>query len=211
MLKSSSGLKWPGDSYFRTLSCVVKKSWLGRTGPEIPSQTLNASPEHSRVAWMHAIPWRPDKYAWGHGWTAPSILRWFTQAPRVAFPCFCDCGPELEPSISFFLTWRQVSNCCCCQSQSCPTLCDPMDCSTLGLPVPYHLPEFAQVRVHCIGSNRVGCYYGFQGILAGNTSLWLSMKTRVPIPALLFIICSLKKFLNFCVSVCSLVKWVLTQ
>ena len=25
-----------------------------------------------------------------------------------------------------------------------------MDCSTPGLPVPYHLPEFAQVHVHCI-------------------------------------------------------------
>ena len=30
-------------------------------------------------------------------------------------------------------------------------LCDPMDCSTAGLPVPHHLPEFAQVHVHCIG------------------------------------------------------------
>ena len=29
-------------------------------------------------------------------------------------------------------------------------LCDLMDCSTLGLPVPHHLPEFAQVHVHCI-------------------------------------------------------------
>ena len=26
-----------------------------------------------------------------------------------------------------------------------------MDYSTPGLPVPHHLPEFAQVRVHCIG------------------------------------------------------------
>ena len=26
-----------------------------------------------------------------------------------------------------------------------------MCCSTLGLPVPQHLPEFAQVHVHCIG------------------------------------------------------------
>ena len=26
-----------------------------------------------------------------------------------------------------------------------------MDCSMPGLPVPYHLPEFAQVHVHCIG------------------------------------------------------------
>ena len=36
-------------------------------------------------------------------------------------------------------------------AQSCPTLCDSMDCSMPGLPVPPHLPEFAQVHVHCIG------------------------------------------------------------
>ena len=42
--------------------------------------------------------------------------------------------------------------CCCCSvAQLCPTLCDPMDCSTPGLPCPHHLPEFAQVHVHCIG------------------------------------------------------------
>ena len=35
-------------------------------------------------------------------------------------------------------------------TQSCLTLCDPMDCSTPDLPVPHHLPEFAQVHVHCI-------------------------------------------------------------
>ena len=29
-------------------------------------------------------------------------------------------------------------------------LCDPMDFSMLGLPVPHHLQEFAQVHVHCI-------------------------------------------------------------
>ena len=40
---------------------------------------------------------------------------------------------------------------CCSVAQSCPTLCDPMDCSTPGLPVPHHLPKFAKVHVHCIG------------------------------------------------------------
>ena len=35
-------------------------------------------------------------------------------------------------------------------AQSCLTLCDPMDCSTPGLPAPHHLPEFAQVHIHCI-------------------------------------------------------------
>ena len=33
-------------------------------------------------------------------------------------------------------------------AQSCPTLCDRMDCSTPGLPVHRQLPEFTQTRVH---------------------------------------------------------------
>ena len=36
---------------------------------------------------------------------------------------------------------------CCSVSKSGPTLCDPMDCTTPGLPVSYHLPEFARVHV----------------------------------------------------------------
>ena len=35
--------------------------------------------------------------------------------------------------------------------QSCPTLCDPMDCSTKGFPVHHLLPEFAQNHVHRVG------------------------------------------------------------
>ena len=31
---------------------------------------------------------------------------------------------------------------------SCPTLCDPMNCSTPGLPVHHQLPEFTQTYVH---------------------------------------------------------------
>ena len=33
-----------------------------------------------------------------------------------------------------------VPFCCCLATQSCPTLCNPMDCSTPGLPVPHHVP-----------------------------------------------------------------------
>ena len=44
----------------------------------------------------------------------------------------------------------QIKGHCCCSSvtQSCPALCDPIDRSTPGLPVPHQLPEFAQVQVH---------------------------------------------------------------
>ena len=36
-------------------------------------------------------------------------------------------------------------------AQSCPTLCDPMDCSTPGFPVHHQLPELAQAHVHQVG------------------------------------------------------------
>ena len=43
---------------------------------------------------------------------------------------------------------------CYCQfssvAQSCPTLCNPMDCSTPGLPVHHQLPEFTQTHVHWV-------------------------------------------------------------
>ena len=45
-----------------------------------------------------------------------------------------------------------LRHCCCCSvAQSCPTLCDPMDCSTPGLPLLHQLPEFAQTHVHRVG------------------------------------------------------------
>ena len=36
-------------------------------------------------------------------------------------------------------------------TQSCPTLCDPMNRSTPGLPVHHQLPEFTQTLVHQVG------------------------------------------------------------
>ena len=36
-------------------------------------------------------------------------------------------------------------------AQSCPTLCNPMNCSTPGLPVHHQLLEFTQTHVHWVG------------------------------------------------------------
>ena len=36
-------------------------------------------------------------------------------------------------------------------AQSCPTLCDPMNRSTSGLPVHHQLPESTQTHVHWVG------------------------------------------------------------
>ena len=58
---------------------------------------------------------------------------------------------------SFFLH-LQVNSVCCksikplCSSVAklCPTLCNPMDCSTPGFSVLHHLPELAQTHVHWV-------------------------------------------------------------
>ena len=38
-------------------------------------------------------------------------------------------------------------------AHSCPTLCNPMDCSTSGLPVHHQLPEFTQTHVHWVSDD----------------------------------------------------------
>ena len=36
-------------------------------------------------------------------------------------------------------------------AQSCPTLCDPMNCSMPGLPIHHQLPEFTETHVYRVG------------------------------------------------------------
>ena len=50
-------------------------------------------------------------------------------------------GPEANQQLLF----------CCSIAKSCPTLCNPMDCSTPGFPVFHYLLEFAQTPVHWVG------------------------------------------------------------
>ena len=52
------------------------------------------------------------------------------------FP-FWSCLERYKPSLQFSSV-----------TQSSPTLCDPIDCSTPGLPVHYQLLELAQTHVH---------------------------------------------------------------
>jgi len=62
----------------------------------------------------------------------------------MSFILFYDSGqPKLDMS-----HWIL---CYCSLAKSCPTLCDPMDCSTPGFPVLHYLPEFAQTHAHWVG------------------------------------------------------------
>ena len=78
--------------------------------------------------WLFATPWIAARQA------SLSITN-----SRTSFNSFLYIG-LLFPSVQFSLV-----------AQSCPTLCDPMNCSTPGLPVYHQLPEFTQIHVHRVG------------------------------------------------------------
>ena len=83
------------------------------------------------------------KLSWGL-WPLDSWPLIWPMAPNSA------CGPAPEPWYKWKLNmnlWVQFSS----GAQSCPTLCDPTDCSTPGFPVRYQLPEVAQTHIHWVG------------------------------------------------------------
>ena len=75
------------------------------------------------------------------------------------------CITQASPGVGDFLrghgdftgSWRSLVQCCLSSiqfssvAQLCLTLCDPMNCSTPGLPVYHQLPEFTQTHVHRVG------------------------------------------------------------
>ena len=68
--------------------------------------------------------------------------------PHHPSPCARVMPPTSESSCLCFSICHVVLDLYCSSvTKSCQTLCDPMDCSTPGLPVSYHLLEIAQVPV----------------------------------------------------------------
>ena len=112
---------------------------------------------------------------WGHR-RAPSRVPWAVRQALVSFLCcvYVDpnllihpkphCSPlihrivlyicvsislwQIRPTYAILLASTvQFSS----GTQSCLTLCDPMDCNMPGLPVHHQRPEFTQTQAHSIG------------------------------------------------------------
>ena len=62
-------------------------------------------------------------------------LKWYSSFREI---------PQTSPKISQAVQSSSVP-------QSCPTLCDPMDCSTPRFPVHHQLSEFTHTHVHWVG------------------------------------------------------------
>ena len=80
------------------------------------------------------------------------ILLLLPTSPSSPFPLCLYNLPPLSPPSSCSLPCLRQPVYCSVQfssvTQSCPTLCDPMNRSTPGLPVLHQLPEFTQTHVH---------------------------------------------------------------
>ena len=65
---------------------------------------------------------------------------------RLASRKYCQDSGTVSPSpgTAILVQFSSVT-------QSCPTLCDPMNYSTPGLPVHHQLPEFTETHVHRVG------------------------------------------------------------
>ena len=66
----------------------------------------------------------------GHDWSDWVHAHMYRERQRKKLPCFFSS---------------------CSVTHLCPTLCDPVDCSTPGPHVLHHLPEFTQTHVHWVG------------------------------------------------------------
>ena len=65
------------------------------------------------------------------------------QVPTVSILCLILCN-----NLNGKRIWKGIV---IVQSLSCVRLCDPMNCSSPGLPVRHQLPEFSQTHVHRVG------------------------------------------------------------
>ena len=73
---------------------------------------------------------------------------------QILYLCVTGEAPNIINCIKQYISSVQFSS----VAQSCPTLCNPMNCSTPGLPVHHQLPEFTQTHIHWV-SDAIQLYH----------------------------------------------------
>ena len=106
------------------------------------------------VSWSGIEPGPPALGAWG-------LSHWTTsEVPEIAFQLLAfgersrqHSETELREmgAVSVLFSMHGFLSSVSSVAQSCPTLCNPVDCSTPGFPVHHQLPEPTQTHVHCVG------------------------------------------------------------
>ena len=147
-LCDSLDCSWPGSSVCGILG---QKHWGAVPFPtlgDLPDLEINLVSCIGRWILYHWATWEAHKryivsIYLGVGSLIPCCLNslgidWTSFIQFTLRPARCN-TPEIHLNVQFSSV-----------AQSCPTLCDPMECSTPGLPVHHQLLEFTQTHVHWV-------------------------------------------------------------
>ena len=130
--------------------------------------------------WVGKLPWRRERLPTpvAKSQTRPSDFHFTSLHIVENTPSFSetDFSPHyllgtshLSPPNSSGCAGTPLSRSHCSVDKLCPTLLDPMDCSTPGFPVLHHLPELAQTHVHSVGDAiQTSCPVSSPSLLAFN-------------------------------------------
>ena len=120
---------------------------LHHSGPPCPSPTLRVYSNSCPLSrWCHSaisssvVPFSscPQSLPASESFPMSQLFTWGSQSIGVS------ALTSFLPKKSQQDSWVQFSS----VAQSCPIPCDPMNCTTSGLPVHHQLPEFTQTHVH---------------------------------------------------------------
>ena len=118
----------------QSLSCVWLCYPMNCSTPDLPVH--HQLPEFTETH----VHWVSDAIQPSHPLSSPSPLAPSPSQHQSIFQWVSSSHEEAKV-LEFQLSHQTVA-------QSCPTLCNPMNCSTPGLPVHHQLPEFTQTHVH---------------------------------------------------------------
>ena len=96
------------------------------------------------------IVYMPKQFSTKHCYKLYFITKWYCLCILILHNFYHFYLLSRKYWCNYFWTAYLHGNCCCPFTQSCLTLCNPMNCSTPGFPVLHHLPELAQTHVHWV-------------------------------------------------------------
>ena len=139
------------------LSCPSLSSWVCSNScplsrwchPAILCITFSTYPQPFPASGSFPVSWLFTSSGWSIGVSASASV--LPMSIQGWFPLRLTGLILLPNGLSRVYTYIYISVCIYIYMyihQSCPTLCDPMDCSMPGFPVLHYLPALAQTHVH---------------------------------------------------------------
>ena len=134
----------------------LTNSYLAWSSVRMESAVWNKAPSsvlaHQLTVWGCAAQPLMPSFQWkGSEWSPfyfPQMTGWQCSPAGRSVAVRVLALPWGISGIGMVRTALTISCCCHSATQSCPILCDPMDCSMPDFPVLHHLPELAQTHVH---------------------------------------------------------------